>query len=244
MRKNIQTTIAAMLISALSASPAAAWGHANSFGGHSSGSWGGGGEHSNRWGGSTSAGGGDGFSHDNAWGGSTSGGWGQGVSHQNVYGGSSEARYGEGAEHTNMYGGTTAAGYGGVYHSDAYGGAYYHPPGAYYPYHPPTTVNYYGSSCYGCGGWSAAGAAAAGAVVGATVGAAVASDNTQAAYNAGVAAGSAQQPMFAMGAVYSTLPPGAKKAVVGGTTYYTVSGSWFVAAFGASGVTYTVVPAP
>ena len=30
-------------------------------------------------------------------------------------------------------------------------------PRAYYPYHPPTTVNYYGSSCGNCGGWSTRG---------------------------------------------------------------------------------------
>ena len=76
---------------------------------------------------------------------------------------------------TNPYGGTAThyAGYGTTattsYGTTAYhaSGAYYPPPAhAYYPYHPPTTVNYYGSSCGNCGGWSTAGAAAAGAMVG------------------------------------------------------------------------------
>ena len=50
----------------------------------------------------------------------------------------------------------------GAYGTTAvYGTAAYHPPyygAAVYPaYHPPTTVNYYGSGCYDCGGWSTAG---------------------------------------------------------------------------------------
>jgi hypothetical protein len=46
------------------------------------------------------------------------------------------------------------------YDATSYHSAHY---GAAYPaYRPPTTVNYYGSSCGNCGGWSTAGAAAAG----------------------------------------------------------------------------------
>jgi len=52
--------------------------------------------------------------------------------------------------------------------------------GTYATYHPPTTVNYYGSGCYNCGGWSTAGAAAAGAAVGMAAGTAAASANTAA----------------------------------------------------------------
>ena len=48
----------------------------------------------------------------------------------------------------------------GAYGGTAYGGHYY--GGTYPAYHPPTTVNVYGSGCYNCGGWHAAGAAAAG----------------------------------------------------------------------------------
>ncbi len=131
--------------------------------------------------------------------------------------------------------------YGTAYHSNYYGNAYY--PG----YHPPTTVNVYGSSCYNCGGWSAAGAAAAGVAVGAVVGASVASANTAAAtsnaYAAGVAAGSASTA-FAMGAIYAVPPAGAIVTNVGGVNYYLAGNTWFLPAYGANGVYYRVVPAP
>ena len=81
-------------------------------------------------------------------------------------------------------------------------------------------MNYYGSGCYNCGGWSTAGAAAAGAAVGVVAGAAVASANTRAAtssaYSAGYAAGA---NTYAMDAIYATLPSGAAPDTVGGTTY-------------------------
>jgi len=114
-------------------------------------------------------------------------------------------------------------------------------------YHPPTTVNYYGSGCYNCGGWSTAGAAAAGAAVGMVAGAAVASANTSAAtssaYSAGYAAGSANTA-YAMNAIYATLPAGSTPDTVGGTTYYVSGSTWFKPSFGANGVYYRVVPAP
>ena len=124
------------LLTALSSGSAGAWSHASSFGGHSSGSYGSGGEHSNAFGGSTSGGAGQGMTHDNAYGGSTSANA-NGAEHSNAYGGSTSANaygaehsnaYGgssavdaNGAEHTNMYGGTTAANSNEAYHSGAYG---------------------------------------------------------------------------------------------------------------------------
>ena len=83
-------------------------------------------------------------------------------------------------------------------------------------------MNYYGSRCYNCGGWSTAGAAAAGAAVGMAAGAAVASANTAAtssAYSAGYSAGAATTA-YAMGAIYATLPAGCVVSTVYGTTYY------------------------
>jgi hypothetical protein len=143
----------------------------------------------------------------------------------------------------------------------------YHPP-----YHPPTTVNYYGSSCNNCGGWSTGEAAAAGALVGMAVGTAKASANTNAAttsaYNAGVAAGSSNttaaytagvatgatgttttttttiQTSSATGAIAAKLPPGAMSINKNGTTYYLSGNTWYQPAYGANGVYYRVVPAP
>jgi hypothetical protein len=144
-----------------------------------------------------------------------------------AYYGSSHTTYGT----TN---GTTA------YHSNYYGTA------VYPSYHPPTTVNYYGSSCYNCGGWSAAGAAAAGLAVGVVAGAAVASANTAAAtsnaYNAGVVAGA--NSVYAVGAIYATLPAGSVTTNVQGQTYYLNGNTWFYPSYGANGVYYRVVPAP
>jgi hypothetical protein len=108
-------------------------------------------------------------------------------------------------------------------------------------------VNYYGSSCYNCGGWSTAGAAAAGAAVGMAAGAAVASANTAAAtssaYSAGYAAG-ATNTAYAMGAIYATLPAGCAGSTVAGTTYYHCGTTWFQPSYGANGVYYRVVPSP
>ncbi len=211
----------------LCSGPAWSWGHANSFGGSTSHSYG-----------STS--------HDSAWGGSTSHAYGEGTSHTNVYGGSATHYEGGGWSKTGAYGGTA---YGDAH----YGGAYHPPTVAVYPgYHPPVTVNNYGSGCYNCGGWSTAGAAAAGAAVGVAVGATVASANTAAAsanaYNAGVAAGAtaavAAQPTYMMGAIYPTIPPGCVTPKIQGTTYYLCGNTWFQPSYGANGVYYRVVPTP
>ena len=114
-----------------------------------------------------------------------------------------------------------------------------------YPaYHPPTTVNYYGSGCYNCGGWSTAGAAAAGAVVGLAAGAAVASANNDNAYSAGYAAGSASAPTYPINSIYATLPRGCGDVQAHGKTYYVCGSAWFQPSFGANGVYYRVVPAP
>ena len=107
-------------------------------------------------------------------------------------------------------------------------------------------MNYYGSSCYNCGGWSAAGAAAAGLAVGVVAGAAVASANsaqaTSNAYNAGVVAGASA--VYATGAIYATLPANSVTTVVQGQTYYLNGNTWFAPSYGANGVYYRVVVAP
>jgi hypothetical protein len=154
-----------------------------------------------------------------------------------------------GSSHTT-YGTTT----GTAYHSTYYGTT------AYPAYHPPTTVNYYGSSCYNCGGWSAAGAAAAGLAVGVVAGAAIASNNTAVAtsnaYSAGVATGSANTTAaynagvvagatgFAMGTIYATLPTGTITTNVAGQVYYLNGNTWFQPSYVANGVYYRVVAAP
>jgi len=124
--------------------------------------------------------------------------------------------------------------------------AYY--GGTYATYHPPTTVNYYGSGCYNCGGWSTAGAAAAGAAVGMAAGTAAASANTAAAtssaYSAGYTAGSSASPTYAMGAIYATLPTGCTSPTVQGTTYDLCGNTWFQPSYSANGVYYRVVPTP
>jgi len=110
-------------------------------------------------------------------------------------------------------------------------------------------VNYYGSSCSNCGGWSTAGAAAAGVAVGAVVGATVANANSNAnaanAYNSGYAAGS-YNTAYAMGAIYPTTPAGCIQQYVNGTTYYFYgsTNTWFLPSYGANGVYYRVVPPP
>jgi hypothetical protein len=113
-------------------------------------------------------------------------------------------------------------------------------------------VNYYGSSCSNCGGWSTAGAAAAGlavgAVAGAAVGATVANANNNAvaanAYNSGYTAGSVNTA-YAMGAIYPTVPStGCAQPNIGGITYYLCGNTWFQPAYGANGVYYRVVPSP
>lgn len=107
----------------------------------------------------------------------------------------------------------------------AYGGAY----------HPPAVVNhYYGAGgCYGCGGWSAAGAAAGGAAVGLVAGAAI-----------GAAAATAAAPGYVVGTTYAALPPGCAYNPLGGIAYYTCAGTWFQPYYGANGTSYRVVPVP
>jgi hypothetical protein len=216
--------LASLLSTMLVGGPVAAWSHAN------------------RWGGSSGGGFGS-WTHSSAWGTSTSHTAGFGTSHTNVYGGTFSHYTGGGWSKTGAYGGTA---YGDAHYGGAY---YYHPPAGYYPaYHPPTTVNYYGSGCYDCGGWSTAGAAAAGAALGVAAGSAIASANTAAAtsnaYSAGYAAGSAASPTYVMGAIYGTLPSGCVNTSVHGGTYYLCGSTWFKPSYGANGVYYTVVPTP
>lgn len=180
----------------------------------------------NRWGGSTARAGGY-TTHTNAWGGSTTHAWAGGTTHTNTYGGTTSGAYGAGYSHTYAGGGT-------VYHPPAYGYGGY-------GYHPPVAVPYYGGGCYGC---AAAAGAVAGLATGAVVGAAAASaanaNATANAYSAGVAAGSA----YPMGMQYAALPAGCAMTPVGGATYYTCGGAWFLPSYGANGVYYRVVPAP
>jgi len=211
--------------------PAAAWSHADRWGGsvsHAPGSgsttrtsaWGGSETHTygqgttatGRYGDTaTHAQGSGSTSFTNPYAGSATHTYGQGTTATSAYGGTATHTYGSGqTTFTNQYGGSAMHYYGAgttytsasgatAYHNPYYGGYYgaYHPPypAPYHPYHPPTTVNYYGSGCYDCGGWSTAGAAAAGAAAGVVTGAAIASSasaaQTSSAYSAGVAAGSA-----------------------------------------------------
>ena len=221
----------------------------------------------NRFGGATAHAPGD-TAHENRWGGSSQHVAGEGTEHTNAAGGSTEHSVYGGTEHTSTTGTTTygKAGYGAV--STTPGGAsYYHPPvngayPAYGAYHPPVAVPYYSTGCMGC-------AAAAGAVAGMAVGGAIAystttaanaaatsnayaagvatgSANTNAAYQQGYAAGatSAPKPVFVMGASYAALPPGSMSVQKNGQTYYLNGNTWFLPAFGANGVHYTVVAAP
>jgi hypothetical protein len=96
--------------------------------------------------------------------------------------------------------------------------------------------SYYGSGCYNCGGWAAAGAMATGAALGA----AASSANQANAYNAGFAAGSS----YAIGEIQAALPAGCVYSPVGTTTYYRCGAAWFSPAYGANGVYYRVVVAP
>jgi hypothetical protein len=286
-----------LLIAVPLSGPAAAWGHANRWGGstsHSFGSgsttrttgWGGSETHtygqgttaSGRYGGTASHEQGSGStSFDNAYGGSATHTYGEGTTATNRYG--DTATHKEGTDYTtasNPYGGTATHTYGeGTTATTSYGATVYHKPyyGATYPaYHPPATVNYYGSDCHDCGGWSTGGAAVAGAVVGLAAGAAIASDKnsaaTTSAYNAGVAActtdataaydagvatattatvtgtTAAAQTTYAMGSIHATLPAGSMSIDKGGTTYYLHGNTWFQPAHGANGVYYRVVAAP
>jgi len=239
--KRIVTGFVGLLITALSCGPASAYSHAS--GGH--GSW----SASNSRGGSASGGGGS-WSASGAHGGSASGGGGS-WSGSGGHGGSASGGGGSWSAEGG-HGGSASGGGGSWSASSASGGTAYHSStyyGAHYStYHPPTTVNYYGSSCGSCGGWSTAGAAAAGAAVGVVAGAAVASANTNAAvsnaYASGYGAGSAANPTYAMGAIYATLPAGCATPTVQGVTYYLCGNTWFQPSYGANGVYYRVVPTP
>jgi len=134
--------------------------------------------------------------------------------------------------------GGSAYGSDGYWHgTGAYGGSYYG------GYHPPTTVNYYGSGCYNCGGWGG-GAAATSLLAGAALGAAAANANNTAnsanAYAAGVTAGQAST----LGAIYGQLPAGCTFTDVQGANYYHCGAMWLEPAFGANGVYYRSVAAP
>jgi hypothetical protein len=231
--KQVIIGFAGLLMVALPCRPAAAWCHAGAFGTASGGggSWSGSGFRGG------TASGGDGSWHANsAYGGSASGGGGSWHA-TGAEGGTASG--GEGYWHGTTASGTTA--YGGY---DAYHGATYY-GGTYSTYHPPTVVdNYYGTGCYDCGGWNAAGAAAVGVAAGTMLGAAsanAANANANAnAYAAGVAAGES----YAMGAIYTTLPAGCVYSTVGPSNYYSCNGTWFSPSYGANGVYYRVVPPP
>jgi hypothetical protein len=152
----------------------------------------------------------------------------------------STASGGGGSWHATGAAGGTASGGGGDWHATgpygttAYGGAHYY-GGTYSTYHPPTVVNsYYGSGCYNCGGWSSAGAAAVGGFLGARLAQARADE----------ASPPPPAPTYVMNGIYPTLPAGCAQSSSGGGSYYSCSGTWFSASFGANGVYYRVVPAP
>jgi hypothetical protein len=47
-----------------------------------------------------------------------------------------------------------------------------------------------------------------------------------------------------MGGIYPTLPAGCISPTVQGKTYYLCGNTWFEPSYGASGVSYRVVPTP
>ena len=224
--------IVALVIVALAWQPAFAWMHAGPRGvaGGNDGSWA---AHGSRGG---SASGGDGSWNATGYRGGTASG-GDGSWHAKGADGGS-ASGGDGSWHAKGADGGTASGGDGYWHGTSADGTKYQGgydrgyTGATYPaYHPPTVVNnYYGSGCGNCGGWSAAGAAAAGVAVGVAAGAAAAS--------------AAQAPVYAVGAIYTTVPAGCTYMSVAGVGYYDCNGTWFKPSFGANGVYYRVVPAP
>lgn len=207
--------MAVLVVSALWASHAGAWGSANRFGG------------------STEHVAGVGTEHTNAWGGSSAHAWGGGTEHTNVYGGTTAGRYGEGAYHATPYGAT-------AYRPPGYAGYPGYRPPVYPVYHPPVAVPVYSSGCYGC---AAAAGAVVGVAAGAAVASANSAAATSNAYAAGVAAGAAGAP-YAMGVNYARLPPGSSPATVAGATYYIIGNTWFKPMYGANGVYYRVVPTP
>jgi hypothetical protein len=205
--------------------------------------------HANRYGGGTSHAYGVGTTHTNAYGGGSAHAYGGGAAHVNAYAGSTTHAYGGGTTHTNVYGGTTSGAYGagavhtGAYGTTAYGGYNHYYGGSVAAYHPPVAVNSYAAGCYNCGGW----AAAAGVAAGMAIGAAAASSHTSAAassaYSAGYAAGGSAA-IYAMRAIYVTLPAGCTSPKVRGETYYLCGNTWFSPFYGANGVSYRVVTTP
>ena len=130
--KTIIISLVGLLITALSPGPAAAWGHANAFGGRSSGgggSW----SHTGAFGGSASGGGGS-WSGEGARGGTASGGEGS-WSAKGAEGG--HASGGEGSwSGTGAYGGHASGGDGHWSATNSYGTTAYHTTG-------------YGTTAYG-----------------------------------------------------------------------------------------------
>jgi hypothetical protein len=214
MNRIVITLAGALMITAFLPGPAAAWSHAN------------------RWGGDTSHDYGSGSTtRTDAWGGSETHTYGEGTTATGRYGDTATHEQGSGqTSFTNPYGGSATHTYGyGTTATSASGATAYRSPyygGGYYPYHPPATVNYYGSSCGNCGAWPA-GAAAAGAAVGMA---------------AGMAAGAASAE-YAMGSTYATLPAGCFSPG-GRGVYYQCGSAWLQPVYGANGVYYRVVPAP
>ena len=239
--------------------PAAAWMSANRFGGASAHTWGASG-HMNRWGGSTEHVAGVGTEHTNAWGGNTAHSFYGGTEHTNIYGGHTSGAAGYGAYHAPPGGAP-------IYRPPAY------PAYPTYPaYHPPMAVPYYSSGCYGCAAAAGAvvGMATGAAIASASnaaatsnayaAGVATGSANASAAYQSGYAAGTVAPAAgttvttvtttntapanYVMGASYATLPGGSISVVRNGQTYYLHGNTWFLPAYGANGVHYTVVSTP
>ena len=246
--RTLMACLVASSLAGLMPLPAAAWSHANKWGGtttHEQGS--GSTTKTDAWGGSETHTYGEGTTATNKYGDTATHKQGSGqTTVTNPYGGSATHTYGEGTEYHGANGGTAYKSpyyhpdY--AYHPPAYA---YHPP-TYYPYHPPTTVNVYGSSCGSCGGWNTAGAVAVGMVAGAAIATNKAQQQQAAsasAYSAGYAAG-ATNTAYAMGAVYPKTPTGCATPVVGGQSYYLCGNTWFKPSYGANGVFYTVVPPP
>ena len=246
--RTLMARFVALLLAGIVPLPAAAWSHANKWGGstsHEQGTT----TRTDAAGGSETHTQGEGTTATNRYGDTATHKEGSGqTTVTNPYGGSATHTYGEGTEYHGANGGT------------AYKSPYYHPDYAYHPpayayhppayaYHPPTTVNVYGSSCGSCGGWSTAGAVAVGVVAGAAIATHKEEQQQQQqaatanAYSAGYAAG-ATNTAYAMGAVYPKTPTGCATPVVGGQSYYLCGNTWFKPSYGANGVFYTVVPPP
>jgi hypothetical protein len=240
-----------------------AWASANRFGGATAHSFGDT-AHANRWGGSTQHVAGEGTEHTNAYGGSTAHSAYGGTEHTSTTGTTTYGKAGYGAV-------STTPGGASYYHPPAYGAypAYpaYHPPVAV-PYYSTGCMGC--AAAAGAVVGMATGAAIASSANAAATqnayaaGVATGSANTNAAYQQGYAAGAttAGAPLpgttrttttvttttapvsYAMGASYAALPAGAMTIQKNGQTYYLSGNTWFLPAFGANGVHYTVVAAP